>query len=113
MEVKSPGESEREDAQSNVQEKSPAPPREPDAIYQNGRVVARVAGATVDLETGEIRFEELSNSDELILPDECEFEKYTILVQRIAHATKVDHSALHKGRVLREVVAEILGYREQ
>ena len=88
-------------------------PREDDAVYQNGRVVARVADPQVDSEAKEIRFAELSNSDELLLPDECEFQKYTIMVQRIAHATKVDKGAPHKGRVLRNVVAEILGYREQ
>ena len=88
-------------------------PREDDAIYQHGRVVARVADPQVDSEAKEIRFAELSNSDELLLPDECEFQKYTIMVQRIAHATKVDKAAPHKGRVLRDVVAEILGYREQ
>ena len=88
-------------------------PREDDAVYQNGRVVARVADPQVDSEAKEIRFAELYNSDELLLPDECEFQKYTIMVQRIAHATKVDKGALHKGRVLRDVVAEILGYREQ
>ena len=87
-------------------------PREDDAVYQNGRVVARVADPQVDSEAKEIRFAELYNSDELLLPDECEFQKYTIMVQRIAHATKVDKGALHKGRVLRDVVAEILGYRE-
>jgi len=88
-------------------------PCEGDVIYQNGRVVARVAGPQVDREAREIRFAELYNSDELLLPDECEFQKYTIMVQRIAHATKVDKGAPHKGRVLRNVVAEILGYREQ
>ncbi len=87
-------------------------PREDDAIYQNRRVVARVADPQVDSEAKEIRFAELYNSDELLLPDECEFQKYTIMVQRIAHATKVDKAAPHKGRVLRDVVAEILGYRE-
>ena len=87
-------------------------PREDDAIYQNGRVVARVADPQVDSEAKEIRFAELYNSDELLLADECEFQAYTIMVQRIAHATKVDKGALDKGRVLRDVVAEILGYRE-
>lgn len=93
----------------------PAPPqaREEDAIYQNGRIVARVSDPKADWEAKEIRFAEISNSDELMLPEECEFQKYKILVQRIAHATKVDRGALHKGRVLREVVAEIIGYREQ
>ncbi|HEV2492929.1 MAG TPA: hypothetical protein VG204_07635 [Terriglobia bacterium] len=104
---------ERESAQPDVPSRTPSAGREPDAIYQDGQVVGRVTGAVVNLDAGEIRFAELSNSDELLLPDECEFQKYTIIVQRIAHATKVDHGALHKGRVLRDVVAEILGYREQ
>ena len=102
-----------EDARPNVQAKAPVQPREPDAIYQNGRVVARAIDPKVDWEAREIRFAEVSNSDELMLPDECEFQKYTIMVQRIGYATKVDKAALHKGRVLRDVVAEILGYREQ
>ena len=75
--------------------------------------MARVIGAQVDAEAKELRFAEVHNSDELVLPDECEFQRYRIMVQRIAHATKVDKGALHKGRVLRDVVAEILGYREQ
>ncbi len=113
MEAKSQGTGEGEDAQPNVQAKAPVQPREPDAIYQNGCVVARATGATVDLEAGEIRFAELSNSDELMLPEECEFQQYTIMMQRISYATKVDKAALQKGRVLRDVVAEILGYRER
>jgi hypothetical protein len=94
-------------------ERLPPQNREEDAIYQNGRVVARVSDPKADWEAKEIRFAEVSNSDELMLPDECEFQQYKILVQRIAHATKTDRGALHKGRVLRDVVAEILGYREQ
>jgi len=90
-----------------------APGREPDAIYQQDRVVARVTSAQVDSNAREIEFEELSNSDELLLPEECEFREYRILVQRIADATKIQRSAAHKGRVLRGVTAEILGYREQ
>jgi hypothetical protein len=91
----------------------PAKEREPDAVYQNGELVARVTNPQVDLEAKEIRFTELYNSDELLLPDECEFQKYIIIVQRIGFASKVEKTALHKGRVLRDVVAEILGYREQ
>lgn len=88
-------------------------PHDESAIYQNGRVVARVTEAEVDLEAKEVRFAELSNSDELLLPEECEFRKYKIMVQRIQFAAKQDKGALHKGRVLRGVVAEILGYSEQ
>jgi hypothetical protein len=87
--------------------------RETDAIYQNGELVARVLDPQVDLQAKEIRFTELYNSDNLLLPDECEFQKYILIVQKIGFATKAEKSALHKGRVLRDVVAEILGYREQ
>jgi hypothetical protein len=87
--------------------------REPDAIYQNDRLVARPADAEVDLGAKEIRFGELYQSDYLSLPEECEYQNYKILVQRIAHATKTAPGASHGGRVLKGVVAEILGYREQ
>jgi hypothetical protein len=87
--------------------------REPEAIYQNGRLVARVAGAEVDHEAKQIRFAELYNSDELLLPEECEFHKYRMLIQRVADATKVSREEPHKGRILRGVVADLLGHREQ
>ncbi len=93
----------------------PAAPeaREPDALYQNNRIVARVQEAEVDLEAKEVRMGEIYNSDELVVPDECEFQKYRILIQRIAFATKVDRVEPHKGRILRGVSADILGYLEQ
>ena len=87
--------------------------REQDAIYQKGKLVARVAEVEVDLKGKEIRFGEIYNSDHLLIPEECEYQKYRIIIQRIAYATKVDRGAEHKGRVLRGSVADILGYREQ
>ena len=87
--------------------------RESDAIYQNGRLVARALDAEVDTEAKAIRFGEVHNSDELILADECEFQKYRILIQRIAYASKVNKEEPHKGRILRGVVADLLGFREQ
>lgn len=86
---------------------------ESDVIYQNGRPVARVIDAEVDTEAKEIRFGEVYNSDELILADECEFQKYRILIQRVAYASKVSKEEPHKGRILRGVVADLLGFREQ
>ncbi len=87
--------------------------READAIYQDGELVAKVTNPEVDLDAKEIRFEEIYQSDRLLLPDECEFQRYKILVQRVAHATKAEPVAAQKGRVLKGVVADILGYREQ
>ena len=87
--------------------------REQDAIYQKGKLVARVLEPEIDADAREIRFEEIYNSDYLVIPDECEFQKYRIVIQRIAYATKVDRQLGHKGRILRGCVADILGYREQ
>jgi hypothetical protein len=87
--------------------------REPDAIYQGDGIVARVLDPEVDLEAKEIRFREIYNSDDLLLPDECEFQKYRLLIQRIAYASRINKEEPHKGRILRGVVAELLGYREQ
>ncbi len=96
---------------------NPQPPRlvrrDQDAIYQSDRIVARVVDAEVDEAAKQVRFSEVFNSDDLLLPDECEFQKYKILVQSIAYATKIDTNQLHKGRVLRGVTAGILGYREK
>ena len=86
---------------------------EEDAIYQNGEVVARVVGPEVRRGAREIHFAEINNSNNLVLPEECEFLKYRLIIQRIEYASRIDPSAPEKGRLLRGVVAEILGYREQ
>jgi hypothetical protein len=86
---------------------------EEDAIYQNGTIVARVQGAEVRSNSSEIHFDEINDSELLLLPEECEYQKYRLIIQRIEYASRIDKSAPHKGRVLRGVVAEILGYREQ
>jgi hypothetical protein len=87
--------------------------REPDGIYQNHHLMARVADPQVDLQAKEIRFAEVYNSDELLLPEECEFQKYRILIQRVADATKASREEPPKGRILRGVAADLLGQREQ
>ena len=84
-----------------------------DAIYQDGKVVARVVEPEVRWHAREIHFGEINNSDDLMLPEECEFQKYRLMIQRIEFASRIDKNAPEKGRVLRGVVAEILGYREQ
>ena len=75
--------------------------------------MARVINPEVDEEAKKIRFAEIYQSDELLLPEECEFQKYRLLVRRVLDAMRIDKSAPHKGRVLKGVTAEILGYREQ
>ena len=87
--------------------------RLPDALYQRGQVVARVFQPEIDLTAKEIRIAELYNSDELLIPDECEFQKYRIQIQRVAYSSRIDKAEPHKGRILRHVSADILGYIEQ
>jgi len=86
---------------------------EDDVIYQNGKIAARVIGAEVRPDNREVRFAELNSSDDLMLPEECEFQKYRLMIQRIEYASRLDKTAPEKGRVLRGVVAEVLGYTEQ
>jgi len=86
--------------------------RQDDAIYQNAARVARTLEVEVDLEAREIRFGELYESDPLLLPDECEYKEYRILIRKVAFATRLDKNAPHKGRVLRGVMAELLGQRQ-
>lgn len=87
--------------------------REQDAIYQNGKRVAQVSEPEIDLEAKEIRFDEILDCDHLVLADECEFQKYRIMIQKIAFATKLDRRPGHQGRTLSGCTAEILGHIEQ
>ena len=94
---------------------APSIERENEVVYQGDppRQVARVLDAEVNWAAREIRFGEIYQSDELVLADECEFQKYRLMIQRVGFASRVEKDAPEKGRVLRGVVAEILGYREQ
>ncbi len=96
----------------------PLAQRESNAIYQkdkrgNERAVARVTDVEVDEAGKEILFGEISQSDDLLLPDECEYQKWVVEVRKIAYSTKEDKSAPNRGRVLKGVTAEILGRIEQ
>lgn len=79
-----------------------------DAIYQKNKVVGRAEGVEMDREPGKIFFTEIHNSDTLLLPDECEFRGHTILIKKIGYATYIDRQSHDKGRILQEVVADIL-----
>lgn len=98
---------------SSTEARVAANKREDDAIYQDNRLVARVLEPQINSDAKEIRFAEVFNSDTLLLPDDCEYQRYRIVVRKIGYASKVEKESAHKGRILREVTAEILGYREQ
>lgn len=114
----------REEDQKRRQERLESLPivplaeREDDAIYQwqfhhGERVVARVVKPEVDEPAKRVKFMEVTHSDLLFLPDECQFGKYKLEIDTVGDAVKVDHSDPEKGRILREVTAHITGYVEQ
>ena len=65
------------------------------------------------LDGKEIRCGEITHSDQLMIPEECEFQKYRIQIQGITYASKLDPHEPHKGRILRGVRADLLGYLRQ
>lgn len=83
---------------------------DPNAIYQKGKLVAYVKEPEIDEAGKEVRFDEIFKSDDLVLADECEFRKFTLIVRRIGYASKENDAS--RSRTLRGVVAEIVGYRE-
>ncbi len=87
--------------------------RAQDAIYQKGTLVGRVVDAEVDREAKQIRFGEIYGSDHLLIPEECEFQNYRVIIQKILFASKVEKQSGRRGRVLRDCVADILGHRQQ
>jgi hypothetical protein len=98
---------------SERSEAQPAPAsatREADAIYQNGRIVGRVLDSQIDAEGREIRFGEIYDSDWLLLPEECDYQQYRIVIQNVRDASKISRDSDRKGRILRYCVAEIVGY---
>ncbi len=96
----------------------PLAQREPNALYQENRygqerVVGRVTDVEVDEKGKEILFGQISESDDLLLPDECEYQKWVILVHKIASAVSIDKANPQRGRVLKGVTAEIVGRLDQ
>lgn len=82
--------------------------RDSNAIYQKGELVARVVNPEIDAAAAQIRFEEIYQSEHLLLPDDCEFQGHRIVIRKIGYSTKVDRGSEGKGRILREVTAQIL-----
>lgn len=95
----------------------PLATRDDEAIYQwsnfhGERLVARVVGPEINEEAKEITFVEIVNSDSLLLPDECHYQKYRLEIDTVRDAIKSDRNDPEKGRILRQVHAKIIGYVE-
>jgi hypothetical protein len=105
------GKDEHETSSASEAAGAPAASREPDAIYQKGKLVARVLEPEINEAGKEVRFTQVIDQEDLSLPDECEFRKYILMVRRVSYATK--ERSERRERVLKGVVAEIVGYWEQ
>lgn len=94
--------------------RQPAPPlkRESDALYQREHLVARVLDAEVNEAAKRVHFGEIYNSDRLLIPEACEYQKFVIQIQAIEYASRADRESMQKGRILRGVRADIVGYRQ-
>jgi hypothetical protein len=96
----------------------PLSQRDEDAIYQwqfhhGERLVARVIKPQIDESGKRVTFMEVTHSDLLFLPDECQFGKYKLEIDTVGDAIKVDKTDPDKGRILRDVTAHITGFVEQ
>lgn len=87
------------------------PTREKDALYQGGRILARVSGAVIDEAKSTVRFDEIYNSNELNLGAEFEFQKWRLRFRSAESVTMVLASAPQKGRIIEKAVCEIAGLR--
>ena len=83
--------------------------RDPNGLYQKGALVARIREAEIDEAGKEVRFTEIYQSDDLLLPEECEFREFILVVRRVTYATR--ETTPERARILRGVVAEIVGRR--
>ncbi len=96
----------------------PLSERDDNGIYQwsfhhGDRMVARAVKANIDESSKRVTFMEITHSDLLLLPDECQFRKYKLEIDTVGDAIKVDKVEPEKGRILREVTGQITGYVEQ
>lgn len=86
------------------------PTREKNTIYQSEDIVGKVTGASVDEEKSIIEFQEISQSADLDLESEFEFQKWKLRFQH-AETTGFDTSRPQDGRLLFKVTCKIVGER--
>ena len=95
----------------------PLSERDDEAIYQwsfhhGDRLVARAVGPEIDEAAKKAKFTEITDSDLLLLPDECHFRKCKLEIDTVGDAKKTDTTNSEEGRILRQVTAQITGYVE-
>ena len=74
--------------------------------------MARAVGPEIDEAAKKAKFTEITDSDLLLLPDECHFRKYKLEIDTVGDAKKTDTTNSEEGRILRQVTAQITGYVE-
>ena len=88
---------------------APVPTRETDAIYQDGKIVARVSGIVIDESNARILFAEIYNSNSLALESEFEFRGWRLKFHSANTVIFLDVTQADKGRIIEQAVCEIIG----
>lgn len=87
------------------------PTREKNTIYQSEDIVGKATGASIDEEKGIIEFQEISQSADLDLESEFEFQKWKLRFQHAETMVGLDTSRPQDGRLLFKVTCKIVGER--
>ncbi len=88
------------------------PKREAYAIYQSGKIVARVSGVKIDRHNHKIFFEEVYNSQTLNLEAEFEFQKWRLKFLGAELIISLDTSQPQKDQIITQAVCDLLSTRE-
>ena len=97
---------------SAVEEKTSwIPQREKDSIYQDGKIVAKIIEGKINQQNNAYFFKEIYNSNNLNLEKEFEFQKFKLKHKRHESGTYLDVTQPHKGKIIENVICEIIGER--
>ncbi len=87
------------------------PKRELDALYQDGKIVARVVGPQYDDKHARLYFEEIYNSRAADLSRELEYQKWRLKFLGAETLIGMLSSAPEKGQIIQKATCEVLGER--
>lgn len=87
------------------------PTRDPDKLYQNGKVVGVVHGVVVDEAKRTISFEKVDRALNLDVSKEFEYQKWSVRHKREDTVAEIGGLAMEQNRVFGNMVCEIVGTR--
>jgi len=87
------------------------PTRDPDKLYQNGKIVGVVHGVVVDEAKRTISFEKVDRALNLDVSKEFEYQKWRVRHKGEDTVAEIGGLAMEQNRVFGNMVCEILGTR--